>query len=175
MFDALQERFDSILRGLKGTARISESNIDETVREIRRALLEADVNVRVARDFVDRVTQAAQGADVLKGVNPGQQFIKILHDELVDMLGGEHVELAKANDGPTVVMMAGLQGSGKTTTAAKLAGWLKRRRGARPFLIAADIYRPAAVEQLVTLGRATRSARFPSRRQRRRPHGGRGP
>ena len=152
MFDALQERFDGILRGLKGTARISESNIEETVREIRRALLEADVNVRVARDFVDRVREAAQGADVLKGVNPGQQFIKILHEELVDMLGGEHVDLAKAESGPTVVMMAGLQGSGKTTTAAKLAGMCKRRRGARPFLIAADIYRPAAVEQLVTLG-----------------------
>ncbi|MDP2361058.1 MAG: signal recognition particle protein [bacterium] len=153
MLDALQERFDGILRSLKGQAKISGSNIDEAVREIRRALLEADVSVQVARDFVARVSEEAKGAEVLKGVLPGQQFVKIVHDQLTALLGGEHQPIAFAKDGPTIIMMVGLQGSGKTTSAAKLAHLLKRRMGRRPFLVAADIYRPAAVEQLAVLGR----------------------
>lgn len=153
MFDALQERFDGILRSLKGQAKISESNIEEAVREIRRALLEADVNVRVARDFVERVAEKARGAEVLKGVQPGQQFTKIVQDELTEMLGGENAPLSRAPSGPTIVMLVGLQGSGKTTTAAKLAGWLRKKEGRRPFLVAADVYRPAAVDQLVQLGK----------------------
>lgn len=153
MLDALQERFDGILRSLKGQARISETNIEDATREIRRALLEADVSVQVARDFVAKVAEEARGAEVLKGVLPGQQFVKIVHDQLVALLGGEHAPIAFARGGPTVIMMVGLQGSGKTTSAAKLAGLLKRKMGRRPFLVAADIYRPAAVEQLAVLGR----------------------
>ena len=153
MLDALQERFDGILRSLKGQARISESNIEDAAREIRRALLEADVSVQVARDFVAGVTEEARGAEVLKGVLPGQQFVKIVHDQLVALLGGEHAPIAFARGEPTIIMLVGLQGSGKTTTAAKLAGLLKRKMGRRPFLIAADVHRPAAVEQLAVLGR----------------------
>lgn len=152
MLDALQERFDNILRGLKGQAKISDSNVEDVVRDIRRALLEADVHVRVARDFVARVREQAQGAEVLKGVNPGQQFVKIVHDELTQLLGGENAPIEFASGGPTIIMMVGLQGSGKTTTAAKLAGLMKSRQGRKPFLVAADIYRPAAVDQLVVLG-----------------------
>ncbi len=152
MLDALQERFDNILRGLKGQAKISENNIEDAVRDIRRALLEADVNVKVVRDFVGNVREKAMGAEVLKGVNPGQQFVKIVHDELNDTLGGEHQPIQFVNDGPTIIMMVGLQGSGKTTSAAKLASLLKSKMGRKPFLVAADIYRPAAVDQLVVLG-----------------------
>jgi signal recognition particle subunit SRP54 len=152
MLDALQERLDGVLRSLKGQAKISESNIDEVIGEVRRALLEADVHVHVARDFVKRVQEQAQGARVLKGVNPGQQFVKILNDELVQLLGGDNAPIAFAQGEPTVLMMVGLQGSGKTTSAAKLALLLKKKQGRRPFLIAADVYRPAAVEQLAVLG-----------------------
>jgi signal recognition particle subunit SRP54 len=153
MLDALQERFDGILRSLKGQAKISGSNIEDAAREIRRALLEADVAVQVARDFVARVSEKAHGAEVLKGVLPGQQFVKIVHDELTELLGGEHQPIAFARGEPTILMMVGLQGSGKTTSAAKLALLMKRKQGRRPFLVAADVYRPAAVDQLVTLGR----------------------
>jgi signal recognition particle subunit SRP54 len=153
MLDALQERFDGILRSLKGQAKISGSNIEDATREIRRALLEADVSVQVARDFVARVAEEARGAEVLKGVLPGQQFVKIVHDQLVELLGGQNAPLVLATGGPTVIMMVGLQGSGKTTSAAKLAKLLKGKMGRRPFLVAADIYRPAAVEQLAVLGR----------------------
>jgi len=153
MLDALQERFDGILRSLKGQAKISGSNIEDAGREIRRALLEADVSVQVARSFVDRVSEEARGAEVLKGVLPGQQFVKIVHDQLVELLGGANAPLNLITGGPTVIMMVGLQGSGKTTSAAKLAKLLKGKMGRRPFLVAADIYRPAAVEQLAVLGR----------------------
>lgn len=153
MLDALQERFDGILRSLKGQAKISGSNIEDATREIRRALLEADVSVQVARDFVARLAEEARGAEVLKGVLPGQQFVKIVHDQLVELLGGQNAPLSLATGGPTVIMMVGLQGSGKTTSAAKLAKLLKGKMGRRPFLVAADIYRPAAVEQLAVLGR----------------------
>jgi signal recognition particle subunit SRP54 len=150
MFESLSSRLQGITQRLRGKARITEADLDVALREIRLALLEADVNFRVVKDFVARVRETAVGADVLTGVNPGQQIVKIVHDELVAVLGGSrhHLQL----DGrPSVLMMVGLQGSGKTTTAAKLAVRL-RKEGKRPLLVAADVYRPAAVDQLVQLG-----------------------
>ncbi len=151
MFESIQDRFDGILRGLKGTAKISESNIEEAVSQIRRALLEADVNIKVVRTFINDVREEAKGEGVLKAVSPGQQFTKILSDKLQELLGGQAEPIRWNREGPTVIMMVGLQGSGKTTSAGKLAGMLKKK-GRKPFLIAADVYRPAAVDQLVVLG-----------------------
>ncbi|MCB9473004.1 MAG: signal recognition particle protein [Candidatus Delongbacteria bacterium] len=152
MFDSLQDRFEGIVRSLRGQARISESNIEEAVADIRRALLEADVHVKVVRDFIATISEKALGAEVLKSVSPGQQFTKLLNDELTELLGGHAEPIRWVRGGPTVIMMVGLQGSGKTTSAGKLAALLKKK-GRKPFLIAADIYRPAAVEQLVVLGK----------------------
>ena len=151
MFDALTDRFDGIFTRLRGRGRLSESDVDEVAREIRLALLEADVNVGVVRTFIERVKERATGADVLKSLTPAQQVIKIVHEELVTTLGGETGRLTMADPPPTIVMLAGLQGSGKTTAAAKLALHLKEQ-GRRPLLVAADLQRPAAVEQLRTLG-----------------------
>ena len=152
MFEQLQEKFGLILRSLRGRGKITEKNISETSRQIRRALLEADVNLNVAKDFVARIEKKAQGSTVLKSVTPGQQFAKIMHDELTSLLGKEQAPLAFAKKPPTVILLAGLQGSGKTTTAVKLANLLKKD-GKKPFLVAADVYRPAAVEQLQILGK----------------------
>ncbi|MFQ6606936.1 MAG: signal recognition particle protein [Fidelibacterota bacterium] len=152
MFTLLQEKFGIILRNLRGLGKISEKNISETNRLIRRALLEADVNLQVVKDFVTSVEEKAHGLTVTKSVTPGQQFTKIIHDELTDLLGREVAPLVFAPKPPTVILLAGLQGSGKTTTAAKLANNLKKE-GRQPYLVAADVYRPAAVEQLQTLGR----------------------
>jgi signal recognition particle subunit SRP54 len=150
MFESLSARLADISQRLRGKARITEADLDAALREIRLALLEADVNFRVVKDFVAAVRERALGADVLNGVNPGQQIVKIVHDELVEILGGERHSLQLAGR-PAVLMMVGLQGSGKTTTAAKLAVRL-RKDGKRPLLVAADVYRPAAVDQLVQLG-----------------------
>jgi signal recognition particle subunit SRP54 len=152
MFEQLQEKFGLILRSLRGRGKITEKNISETSRQIRRALLEADVNLNVAKDFVARIEKKAQGSKVLKSVTPGQQFAKIIHDELTSILGKEQAPLTFAKKPPTVILLAGLQGSGKTTTAVKLANLLKKD-GKKPFLVAADVYRPAAVEQLQILGK----------------------
>ena len=152
MFEQLQEKFGLILRSLRGRGKITEKNISETSRQIRRALLEADVNLNVAKDFVARIEKKAQGSTVLKSVTPGQQFAKIMHDELTSLLGKEQAPLICAKKPPTVILLAGLQGSGKTTTAVKLANLLKKD-GKKPFLVAADVYRPAAVEQLQILGK----------------------
>lgn len=152
MFEQLQEKFGLILRSLRGRGKITEKNISETSRQIRRALLEADVNLNVAKDFVARIEKKAQGSTVLKSVTPGQQFAKIIHDELTSILGKEQAPLTFAKKPPTVILLAGLQGSGKTTTAVKLANLLKKD-GKKPFLVAADVYRPAAVEQLQILGK----------------------
>ena len=150
MFESLSDRLRGVIDGLRGKARITEADLDVALREIRLALLEADVNFRVVKEFVARVREQALGADVLRGVHPGQQVVKVVHDELVAVLGGERHRLAL--DGrPSLVMLVGLQGSGKTTTAAKLAVRL-RRDGRKPLLVAADVYRPAAVDQLVALG-----------------------
>ena len=150
MFESLSARLADISQRLRGKARITEADLDAALREIRLALLEADVNFRVVKDFVASVRERALGADVLNGVNPGQQIVKIVNDELVAVLGGERHRL-RLEGRPSVLMMVGLQGSGKTTTAAKLAVRL-RKEGKRPLLVAADVYRPAAVDQLVQLG-----------------------
>jgi signal recognition particle subunit SRP54 len=150
MFESLSSRLQGITTRLRGKARITEADLDVALREIRLALLEADVNFKVVKDFVAHVRERAIGADLLNGVNPGQQIVKIVHDELVEVLGGARHHLSL--DGrPAVIMMVGLQGSGKTTTAAKLAVRL-RKEGRKPLLVAADVYRPAAVDQLVQLG-----------------------
>ena len=150
MFESLSARLQAIANGLRGKAKITEADLDVALREIRLALLEADVNYKVVKAFVAGVREKAIGADVLNGVQPGQQIVKIVHDELVEVLGGERHQL-KLGAKPAVVMLVGLQGSGKTTTAAKLAVRL-RKEGHRPLLVAADVYRPAAVDQLVQLG-----------------------
>lgn len=151
MFEQLSERFQSAFRSLTGRGRLSEANIEEALREVRRALLEADVNFKVARGFVDDVKARAIGDDVLKSVTPGQQMIKIVHEELAALLGGRADSFQIPSGAPAVVMVVGLQGSGKTTFCAKLANYL-RRRGKSPMLAAADTYRPAAQDQLATLG-----------------------
>jgi signal recognition particle subunit SRP54 len=150
MFERLSDRLDGVLGQLRQRGVITEKMLKEGLREVRRALLEADVNYQVARDFLGRVEERALGEDVLKSVSPGDQVVKIVHDELVALLGSESPALAEASVPPTVLMLVGLQGSGKTTTAAKLARRLKHE-GARPVLAACDPYRPAAAEQLRTL------------------------
>ena len=150
MFDALQDRLDGIFTKLRSRGRLSEADIDEVAREIRLALLEADVNVRVVRAFVARIKEQALGAELSKSLSPAQQFIKIVHDEIVETLGGQTGKLTMSPKPPTVVMLAGLQGSGKTTAAGKLARLLKSQ-GLQPLLVGADLQRPAAVEQLRVL------------------------
>ncbi|MBA2265973.1 MAG: signal recognition particle protein [Chloroflexi bacterium] len=150
MFESLSARLQGISERLRGKARITEADLDVALREIRLALLEADVNFRVVKDFVTRVRERAVGSDLLTGLNPGQQIVKIVHEELVAVLGGARHHLS-LDAKPSVLMMVGLQGSGKTTSAAKLAVRL-RRDGKKPLLVAADVYRPAAVDQLVQLG-----------------------
>jgi signal recognition particle subunit SRP54 len=151
MFDALSDRFDGIFKRLRGRGRLSDKDVDEVAREIRVALLEADVNVTVVKSFINRVKERARGAEVTKSLSPAQQVIKIVHEELVTTLGGETGKLAMSPKPPTVVMLTGLQGSGKTTAAGKLARHLKSD-GRKPLLVAADLQRPAAVEQLRVLG-----------------------
>lgn len=150
MFEALSDRLEEALRRVRGQHRISEENVSDTLREVRRALLEADVNFQVTKDFIDTVKDKALGADVLKSLTPGQQIVKILHDELVLLMGSERADLNFARTGPTIIMVAGLQGSGKTTFSAKLALHLKSQ-GRQPLLVAADVYRPAAIGQLKQL------------------------
>jgi signal recognition particle subunit SRP54 len=151
MFEDLSSKFEGLYKKIRGQARLTESNVNEAVREVRRALLDADVNYKVAKKFVDDVQAKALGADVVKSVNPEQQFIKILYDELVAMMGGPAEDIHFAPELPTIIMICGLQGSGKTTFTAKLANLLKTRNK-RAYLVAADIYRPAAIEQLQLLG-----------------------
>ncbi|MEH2422361.1 MAG: signal recognition particle protein [Nostoc sp.] len=152
MFDALSDRLESAWKKLRGQDKISQSNIQDALREVRRALLEADVNLQVVKDFISEVEAKAQGAEVITGVRPDQQFIKIVHDELVQVMGEENVPIAEAKEQPTIVLMAGLQGTGKTTATAKLALHL-RKLDRSCLLVATDVYRPAAIDQLVTLGK----------------------
>jgi signal recognition particle subunit SRP54 len=152
VFDALSDRLEGIFARVRNRGRLTERDIDEVAREIRLALLEADVNVRVVKSFIARVKERAVGADLSKSLTPGQQFIKIVHDELVETLGGQTGKLTMSPKPPTVVMLAGLQGSGKTTAAGKLARLLKSQ-GLQPLLVGADLQRPAAVEQLRVLAR----------------------
>jgi signal recognition particle subunit SRP54 len=157
MFDTLGNRLDDIFRKLRSRGRLTEKEIDEALREIRVALLEADVALPAVRTFLQHVKAEALGEDVLRSLTPGQQVIKIVHDELVRMLGGQSAGLATASKPPTVIMLAGLQGSGKTSTAGKLAALL-RRKGQRPLLVAADLQRPAAIRQLQILGEQAKVA-----------------
>jgi signal recognition particle subunit SRP54 len=152
MLEELSNKFEQAIQSLKGQAKISDVNIADTVREIRRALLDADVNFDVAKEFTANVRDKALGEGVLTSVNPGQQFTKIVFDELVQTLGDTAHELQFSQKPPTVILIAGLQGSGKTTFSAKLAAHIKKEKGKNPLLVAADVYRPAAVEQLKTLG-----------------------
>jgi signal recognition particle subunit SRP54 len=151
MFDSLSDRLDSVFRKLRGQGRLDESNIQEGLREVRLALLEADVNFKVVKDFIERVRERALGQSVLASLTPGQQVIKIVHEELIELLGGESYALEFTGKPPYVIMMAGLQGSGKTTSAAKLALYLRRQKYS-PYLVPADVYRPAAIDQLRKLG-----------------------
>ena len=152
MFDTLTDKLTGIFQRLTRKGRLTEKDVDEALRQVRLALLEADVNFRVARDLVDRVRERAVGADVMESLSPGQQVVKIVHEELAAILGGGDHTLTQASRPPTILMLVGLQGSGKTTTAAKLALQLAKG-GQRPLLIAADLRRPAAIEQLATLGK----------------------
>ncbi|BAY90595.1 MULTISPECIES: signal recognition particle protein [unclassified Tolypothrix] len=152
MFDALSDRLESAWKKLRGQDKISQSNIQDALREVRRALLEADVNLQVVKDFISEVEARAQGAEVIAGVRPGEQFIKIVYDELVRVMGEENVPLVEAEEQPTIVLMAGLQGTGKTTATAKLALHL-RKLDRSCLLVATDVYRPAAIDQLITLGK----------------------
>jgi len=152
MFDALADRLESAWKKLRGQDKITPANIQDALREVRRALLEADVNLQVVKDFIAGVEAKAQGAEVISGVRPDQQFIKIVYDELVEVMGDTNVPLTQADAPPTVVLMAGLQGTGKTTATAKLALHLQKLNR-KCLLVATDIYRPAAIDQLVTLGK----------------------
>ena len=158
MFESLSDRIQEIIRKTSGNATLTEENMSDALREIRRALLEADVNLRVVKAFINAVKEKAEGEAVLKSVSPAQQLIKIVNDELIVILGGEKKGL-ELHSSPSIIMMLGLQGSGKTTSSAKLAIKLKKE-GKKPLLVACDVYRPAAVKQLITLGEQTETPVF---------------
>ena len=151
MFESLSERLERSFKILKGQGKITELNVAETLKEVRRSLLDADVNYKIAKDFTNRVKEKALGMNVLTAVKPGQMMVKIVHDELAELMGGKNVEVdIKGN--PAIILMSGLQGSGKTTFSGKFANLLKNKKGKKPLLVACDVYRPAAIEQLKVLG-----------------------
>ena len=152
MFNALTDKFNSVFRSLSGRGRITEANVSDAMREVRKALLEADVNYQVTKDFCKNVKDAAMGAEVIKSLHPGQVMVKVVSDELTKLMGPVDPKVYYVSPGPTIVMMAGLQGSGKTTTAAKLAKLITEKDGKKPLLVADDLQRPAAIDQLCTLG-----------------------
>ena len=151
MFNSLSEKLESAFKNIKGQARISELNIANTVKDIRRALVDADVNYKIAKEFTDKIKEKAQGEKVLNAVSPGQMMVKIVQDELTALMGGSESEF-NITGNPAIILVAGLQGSGKTTFSGKLANYLKTKKGKSPLLVAADIYRPAAIDQLEVLG-----------------------
>ena len=151
-FEGLSSRLQEITRKLKGKTRITENDLKEVTREVKLALLEADVNYKIVKDFVKVIEEKSLGQDVLKSLTPGQQVVKIVKDELVSLLGGEDAKLNFTPNPPTVIMLVGLQGSGKTTTAGKLANII-RKQGKKPLLVACDVYRPAAIKQLQVVGK----------------------
>ncbi|MDD3346259.1 signal recognition particle protein [Oscillibacter sp.] len=151
-FEGLSEKLNETFKRLRGKGRLTENDVREAMREVRLALLEADVGYKVVKDFVSTVTERSVGADVLDSLTPAQQVVKIVNEELTNLMGGANAKLSMANNGPTVVMMVGLQGAGKTTTTAKLAGLMRRQYSKRPLLAACDVYRPAAIEQLKVVG-----------------------
>ena len=151
MFQSLTDKLDRAFKILKGQGHITEINVAETLKEVRKALLDADVSYKIAKDLTDNIKKKALGQNVLQSISPGQLMIKIVHDELAELMGSDHVELnLKAN--PSIILMAGLQGSGKTTHSAKLAYFLKHKKAKKVLLVAGDVYRPAAIEQLRVLG-----------------------
>lgn len=154
MFESLSDRLEQSFKMLKGQGRISEVNIAETLKDVRRALLDADVNYKIAKNFTDTVKEKAVGQKVVESVKPGQLMVKIVHDELASLMGGTAAELNLQGD-PTVILLAGLQGSGKTTFAGKLAQFLKKKHGKKPLMVAGDVYRPAAIDQLKVVGEQT--------------------
>ncbi len=151
-FEGLSSRLQDITRKLKGKARITESDLKEVLREVKLALLEADVNFKIVKDFIKVVEEKALGQDVLKSLTPGQQVVKIVKDELTELLGGEESRINFTPNPPTIIMLVGLQGSGKTTTSGKLANII-RKQGKKPLLVACDVYRPAAIKQLQVVGK----------------------
>src|SRR6476620_7390125 len=151
MFDSLSDKLERALKTLKGQGKITEINVAETLKEVRKALLDADVNYKVAKQFTDTVKEKALGQNVLTAVSPGQLLIKITHDELAGLMGGTKEDIYLGGN-PTVILMSGLQGSGKTTFTGKLANFLKTKKGKKPLLVACDVYSPEAIEQLHVLG-----------------------
>ncbi len=151
MFNSLSEKLESAFKNIKGQARISELNVANTLKDIRRALVDADVNYKIAKEFTDKIKEKALGEKVLTAVSPGQLMVKIVQDELTDLMGGKESEF-NISGTPAIILIAGLQGSGKTTFSGKLAHYLKTKKGKSPLLVAADIYRPAAIDQLEVLG-----------------------
>ena len=151
MFDSLSDRLDTAFKNLKGQGRITELNIASTVKDIRRALVDADVNYKIAKEFTDSIKEKATGEKVINAVSPGQLMVKIVKDELTDLMGGVETDLDLSGN-PAIILIAGLQGSGKTTFSGKLANYLKTKKGKSPLLVAGDVYRPAAIEQLKVLG-----------------------
>ena len=154
MFSQLTDSLENTLKNLRGQGKLTEENVAESLREVRRAFLEADVNFNVTRDFVKAVKEKSLGAEVLNSVTPGQQIVKIIHDELVAVMGGETKEINLSGPAPVGIMMVGLQGSGKTTFAGKIALWMRSKKKRKPLLVAADVYRPAAIKQLQVLGKS---------------------
>lgn len=152
-FEGLADRLQSTIQKIKGKGKVTEADVKEMMREVRLALLEADVNFKVVKDFVKKVSERSVGQEVMKSLTPGQQVIKVVQEELTALMGGEQSKIAVSNRPPTVVMMVGLQGAGKTTTTGKLANLLRKKYNRNPLLVAADIYRPAAIKQLETLGK----------------------
>lgn len=152
-FEGLADRLQNTIQKIRGKGKVSEADVKEMMREVRLALLEADVNFKVVKDFVKKVSERSQGQEVLKSLTPGQQVIKVVKEELTELMGGEQSKIAVSNRPPTVILMVGLQGAGKTTTTGKLANLLRKKYNRKPMLVAADIYRPAAIKQLETLGK----------------------
>ncbi len=152
-FEGLAQRLQGTLQKIRGKGKIDEADVKEMMREVRFALIEADVNLKVVKEFVKTVSERAVGQDVMKSLTPGQQVVKIVKDELTNLMGGEQNPIQFARKSPTVIMMVGLQGAGKTTTTGKLASVLRKRHNKKPLLVAADVYRPAAIQQLETLGK----------------------
>lgn len=161
MFENLSDKIMASLKKVRGQSKITEANIEEVIKEIRLSLLEADVNFKVVKIFIDKVKAKALGAEVLQNVNPGQMFVKIVHDELVNVLGGGAVDI-NVRENPSVIFLVGLQGAGKTTTAAKLSLFIRQKLGKKPGMVPADIYRPAAIDQLQTLGKQNNIPTFPT-------------
>lgn len=152
-FEGLADRLQNTMQRIRGKGKVSEADVKEMMREVRLALLEADVNFKVVKDFVKKVSERSVGQEVMKSLTPGQQVIKVVREELTELMGGEQSKIAVSNRPPTVIMMVGLQGAGKTTTTGKLANLLRKKYNRKPMLVAADIYRPAAIKQLETLGK----------------------